>query len=48
MATEPLSEQARRAARIYGAAADHYGLASLGSWDRVGAAAVSRLGAGGR
>jgi ubiquinone/menaquinone biosynthesis C-methylase UbiE len=44
MATEPLSEQARRAARIYGAAADHYGLASLSFWDRFGAATVSRLG----
>jgi hypothetical protein len=48
MANEPLREHARRAARIDGAAADHYGLASLGSWDRFGAAAVSRLGAGGR
>jgi ubiquinone/menaquinone biosynthesis C-methylase UbiE len=44
MATEPLSGHARRAARIYGAAADHYGLASLGFWDRFGAATVSRLG----
>jgi ubiquinone/menaquinone biosynthesis C-methylase UbiE len=44
MATEPLSEHARRVARIYGAAADHYGLASLGFWDRFGAATVSRLG----
>ena len=41
MATEPLSEHARRVARIYGAAADHYGLASLGFWDRFGAATVS-------
>lgn len=32
-----------RAARAYGAAADHYGLASLGFWDRYGAATVSRL-----
>ncbi len=44
MATEPLSGHARRAARIYGAAADHYGLASLGFWDRFGTATVSRLG----
>jgi ubiquinone/menaquinone biosynthesis C-methylase UbiE len=44
MATEPLSGHARRAARIYGAAADHYGLAALGFWDRFGAATVSRLG----
>jgi 2-polyprenyl-3-methyl-5-hydroxy-6-metoxy-1,4-benzoquinol methylase len=44
MATEPLREHARRAARRYGAAAEHYGLASLGLWDRFRAAAVSRLG----
>jgi ubiquinone/menaquinone biosynthesis C-methylase UbiE len=43
MGTEPLSEHARRAARAYGAAADHYGHASLGFWDRFGAATVSRL-----
>src|SRR5262245_26674138 len=36
-------EHARRAARTYGAAADHYCLASLGFWDRFGAATVSRL-----
>ncbi len=40
----PLSEHAERAARAYGAAADHYGLASLSFWDRFGAATVSRLG----
>jgi len=40
---QPLSEHARRAARTYGAAADHYGLASLGFWDRFGAATVARL-----
>ena len=40
---EQLSEQARRAARIYGAAADHYGLPPLSFWDRFGAATVSRL-----
>jgi ubiquinone/menaquinone biosynthesis C-methylase UbiE len=43
MGTEPLSEHARRAARAYGAAADHFGHASLGFWDRFGAATVSRL-----
>jgi len=42
-ADQPLSEHARRAARTYGAAADHYGLASLGFWDRFGAATVARL-----
>ena len=40
---QPLSEHARRAARAYGAAADHYSLASLGFWDRFGAATVARL-----
>src|SRR5215831_20615866 len=40
---QPLTEHARRAARTYGAAADHYGLASLGFWDRFGAATVTRL-----
>ena len=39
----PLGEHARRAARTYEAAADHYGLASLSFWDRFGAATVSRL-----
>src|SRR5215472_14983438 len=39
-----VSEHARRAARTYGAAADHYGLASLGFWDRFGAATMARLG----
>jgi len=38
-----LGEHARRAARTYGAAADHYCLASLSFWDRFGAATVSRL-----
>ena len=42
-AERPLSEHARRAASTYGAAADHYSLASLGFWDRFGAATVSRL-----
>jgi ubiquinone/menaquinone biosynthesis C-methylase UbiE len=40
---QPLSEHAHRAARTYGAAADHYGLASLGFWDRFGAATVARV-----
>jgi ubiquinone/menaquinone biosynthesis C-methylase UbiE len=40
---QPLSEHARRAAHAYGAAADHYSLASLGFWDRFGAATVARL-----
>jgi ubiquinone/menaquinone biosynthesis C-methylase UbiE len=40
---QPLGEHARRAARTYGAAADHYGSASLGFWDRYGAATVARL-----
>ena len=39
----PLSEQARRAERTYGAASDHYTLGPLGFWDRFGAATVSRL-----
>ncbi len=42
-AERPLSEHARRAARTYGAAADHYSLAALSFWDRFGAATVSRL-----
>ena len=40
---QPLSEHARRAARAYGAAADHYGSVALGFWDRFGAATVARL-----
>ena len=39
-----LSEPARRAARVYGAAADHYDSAPLSFWDRFGAGTVSRLG----
>jgi ubiquinone/menaquinone biosynthesis C-methylase UbiE len=38
-----LGEHARRAARAYGAAADHYGLASLSFWNRFGNATVARL-----
>jgi ubiquinone/menaquinone biosynthesis C-methylase UbiE len=37
------AEQVRRAARTYGAAADHYDRPALGFWDRYGAATVSRL-----
>jgi ubiquinone/menaquinone biosynthesis C-methylase UbiE len=37
-------EHAQRAARAYGAAADHYDRAPLGFWDKFGAATVSRLG----
>jgi ubiquinone/menaquinone biosynthesis C-methylase UbiE len=40
---QPLGEHAARAACTYGAAADHYGLASLSFWDRYGSATVSRL-----
>jgi len=36
-------EHAQRAARTYGAAADHYRRAALSFWDRFGAATVSRL-----
>jgi ubiquinone/menaquinone biosynthesis C-methylase UbiE len=39
----PLDEHAQRAARAYGAAADHYNLPALGFWDRFGAATVARL-----
>jgi ubiquinone/menaquinone biosynthesis C-methylase UbiE len=40
---DQLSEPAERAARAYGAAADHYRLGSLAFWDRFGAATVARL-----
>jgi ubiquinone/menaquinone biosynthesis C-methylase UbiE len=36
-------EHVRRAAGIYGAAADHYTRDALGFWDRFGSATVSRL-----
>ena len=36
-------DHATRAARAYGAAADHYDRAALGFWDDFGAATVSRL-----
>jgi ubiquinone/menaquinone biosynthesis C-methylase UbiE len=38
-----MGEHAERAARTYGAAADHYTLGALSFWDRFGAATVSRL-----
>jgi ubiquinone/menaquinone biosynthesis C-methylase UbiE len=38
-----LTENAQRAARTYGAAADHYALAALSFWDRYGSATVARL-----
>jgi ubiquinone/menaquinone biosynthesis C-methylase UbiE len=40
---QSLSDQAGRAARVYGAAADHYDLGSLSFWDRFGAATIKRL-----
>jgi ubiquinone/menaquinone biosynthesis C-methylase UbiE len=40
---QPLGDHALRAACAYGAAADHYALASLSFWDRFGSATVSRL-----
>ncbi len=43
MDKQPVGEHARRAARVYSAAADHYTLRSLGFWDRFGAETVSRL-----
>ncbi len=39
----PPDEHVQRAARVYGAAADHYRLAALSFWDRFGATTVSRL-----
>lgn len=40
---QPLDDHARRAARTYAAAADHYDRPSLSFWDRFGAETVSRL-----
>jgi ubiquinone/menaquinone biosynthesis C-methylase UbiE len=37
------SEHVQRAARTYGAAADHFSKPALGFWDRYGAATVARL-----
>src|SRR5260370_4902129 len=42
-ADQPLSEHARRAARTYGAAADHYRRAAVSLWGGFGDARVSRL-----
>ena len=39
----PDSEHAQRAARTYGAAADHFDDPALGFWDWYGAATVARL-----
>ena len=38
-----LGEHAQRVARTYGAAADHFTLAPLNFWDRLGTATVARL-----
>jgi ubiquinone/menaquinone biosynthesis C-methylase UbiE len=43
-ADQRFGEYALRAARAYGAAADHYDRAPLGFWNRFGAETVSRLG----
>jgi ubiquinone/menaquinone biosynthesis C-methylase UbiE len=40
---QPPDEHVQRAARAYGAAADHYRRAALSFWDRFGAATVTRL-----
>lgn len=40
---QPAGEHARRAASVFGAAADHYTLTTLGFWDRFGSETVSRL-----
>jgi ubiquinone/menaquinone biosynthesis C-methylase UbiE len=40
---QSLGEHAQRAARTYGAAADHYADDALSFWDRFGAATVDRL-----
>jgi ubiquinone/menaquinone biosynthesis C-methylase UbiE len=38
-----LGDDAKRAANVYGAAADHYDRTALSFWDRFGAATISRL-----
>ena len=43
MAVEFVDDHAARAARTYGAAADHYRRPALGFWDRFGATTASRL-----
>jgi ubiquinone/menaquinone biosynthesis C-methylase UbiE len=40
---QPLGDHVQRAARAFGAAADHYTVPALGFWDRFGSATVSRL-----
>lgn len=40
---EPFGDRANRAARVYGAAADHYTRSTLGFWDQFGTETVSRL-----
>jgi ubiquinone/menaquinone biosynthesis C-methylase UbiE len=40
---QALGDDASRASRVYGAAADHYDMPALSFWDRFGAATVSRL-----
>jgi len=40
---QALGDDAGRASRVYGAAADHYNLAALSFWDRFGSATVGRL-----
>ena len=42
MDEQPVSESAPRVANVFGAAADHYTLNTLGFWDRFGSATVSR------
>jgi ubiquinone/menaquinone biosynthesis C-methylase UbiE len=41
--SQPFGDHGRRAARVYGAAADHYTLGTLGFWDRFGSDTMSRL-----
>jgi len=43
MGCDFLDEQVEKAARTYGAAADHYSRPALGFWDRFGAATVERV-----
>ena len=40
---QALGDDADRASRVYGAAADHYKLGALSFWDRFGSATVARL-----
>ena len=43
MSDDLLAPDAHKAARTYGAAADHYMLPALGFWERFGSATVSRV-----